>query len=590
MPWGSFIWGSSTWGGGVTGTGQPIRTPVAGLYIDNLHFDDSGEGLDLINTIPEDDEERVRVGAHILFQVVAYSMPIDPNTKVWVTVGSNPRELAYDEAGSGFQPGWDGPQSSITYSKSPASFFYDQIAVAIDPTSLLPSHTKILVEVQAKAGTWLLNRAYSFTTQYVEAPVVDEILWLTPRQARLRFREGMQQDEQPGGTLYLKTLTGGFEFVAPNKLTVRSHRPHTDWIGYWIGLNGSAYPQNNRYLQIASVDAVNGEITLDTRGLALKSDDGIDLDADGNAVRKRTLRGVLSSYRIEQNLTEESVVTCAYEPVVQTVRKPDVTEIPFGADITRYVVVGLHDDISIGRKYKWHLSRAINEFDEDADSTSIFKFTTPLFGSPEQRIKLWDFIPYPDQQEDEDNDKLFNKMAVVLQDALNVMWYRCDRLTYLHDPDNAPDSWIPYLLYTLGNPFRLPLNWLQERRLCAVLTAVYKKVGTAKIIEDALTFFLGGTFIVQPFQSADWWVLGTDALGVDTILGPSSKYAKNAYEIISSRELTDEEERIVRHIAETLDPAYMHLVRIMEPGEPSGTLQFWTLGASGLGFATGLAP
>lgn len=590
MTWGSHLWGSSIWGGGGLGTGKPIRTPVAGLYIDNLRFDDTGEGMGLINTIPENDEERVLVTAHILFQVVSYGLPIDPVMKVWVTVEGVGRQLAFDEAAGGFQPGWDGPSSSLTYRQSPAATFYDEALVAIDPTSNFPSHARIDVEVQAQAVSDLLRASYHFTTQYTEAPVVDEILWLTPRRARLRFREGMQQDSQPGGTLFLLTLTGGIEFIAPNKLAVRSATPHTDWIGYWVGLNGSAYPQNNRYLQVSAVDAAQGEITLDTQGRDFINDAGIDKDADENVIRTRTLRGVLSSYRIAADLDSEDDVACAYEPVIEAVRIPDETEAPEGADLTRYAIIDLHDDISIGRHYAFHLSRAVSEYADEADSTSVFSFVTPRFGSPPGRITLWDLMPPSDQDEDDEGSKLLHKMACVIQDALNVIWHRCDQLQYLHDPDNAPDSWIPYLLYSLGNPFRLPLNWIQQRQLCSVLTAVYKKSGTAKIIEDTLTFFLGGTFIVQPFQSADWWTLGQDAIGVDTVLGPSSKYAKNAYEILSSRELTDDEARIVRHVAETLDPVYMHLVRIVEPGQTSSTLQFWTLGGSGLGFGSELAP
>lgn len=591
MPWGSHVWGSSIWGGGGVGTGKPIRTPVAGLYIDNLRFDSTGEGVDLINTIPEHQEERVLITAHILFQVIAYAFPLDNKLKVWVTVGDGPRTLALDEAGLGFQNGYNGPDSSISYRKSPGSLIYDEAAVALDPETDFPSHTKITVEVEAEASADLLRASYYFTTQYTEAPVVDDILWLNPRRARLRFREKMQQDEQPGGTLYLKTLSGGFEFVAPNKLIVRNLTPHTNWIGYWVGTTGSAYPQNNGYFLISAIDAANEEVTVTVGDKPFKNDNGIDKDADGNVIRNRDLRGVISSYAFSADpSSEEDDVTCAYPPMVVSVRKPDVIELPLYAEEEQYVIVDFHDDISIGRRYNSHLIKAINEYEDVADSSSVHQFLTPTFGSPEKRVKLWDFIPELDKEEDEAEEDQLQKMAVVLQDLINVLWYRCDSLQYLYDPDRAPDSWIPYLLYTLGNPFRLPLNLLEQRRLCSVLTAVYKQVGTAKIIEETLAFFLGGTFIVQPFQTADWWVLGESQIGIDTILGPSNKYAKNCYEIISSQALTADQERAVRHIAQALDPVYMHLVRIVEPGETSGTLQFWTLGASGLGYTSVLAP
>jgi phage tail-like protein len=177
-----------------------------------------------------------------------------------------------------------------------------------------------------------------------------------------------------------------------------------------------------------------------------------------------------------------------------------------------------------------------------------------------------------------------------LQDMLNVLWHRCDQLPLLSDPDSAPRDWIPYLLYSMGNPFRFNLTELQQRRLIAVLAAIFKQTGTVKVIEDTLAFFLGLQFQVNPFITADWWSLGTSTLGIDAILGPSTEFARNAYEIIAPQTLTVEQRRIVVDIATTLDPLYMHLIRIVEPGDTPGTLTFWVLGESSLGFTTQLAP
>jgi phage tail-like protein len=392
------------------------------------------------------------------------------------------------------------------------------------------------------------------------------------------------------GTLYAKTLSGGFEFVAPNKLRISNLVPDAEWIGYWLGATGSCYPQNNVYFKIAEVDAANKEITL-TVDKPIKDDTGVDADSDGNIVRNRVLRGVITSYKLAADPDSETdAVTCAYAPVVTEIREPQSIEIPLSADSRQYSIITLHDDISIGRCYTIHLAKVKNEYDIEAEDTSIYEFVSDTFGSPADRIKLWDFMPELDKQEDTEAEQQLQKMAVVLQDLLNVLWHRSDSIKYLYDPDNAPDSWIPYLLYTLGNPFRMPLDILQQRRLCSVLSAIYKQVGTAKIIEDTLTFFLGGTFIVQTYQTANWWTLNTSVLGTTTVLGPSTKYGKNAYEIISSRALTEDERRYVTHIARTLDPLYMHLIRIVEPGDTSGTLTYWTLSMSGLGYGSELAP
>lgn len=545
--------------------GTAVQAHVAGLYIDNLHIDNIPDDLAVINTIPENTETAVLCTANIALQICAFNDPLTAVTKAWVKIGDAPRELAYDQAGTGFQTGFDGPDSSYDVKQSVGSSVDDEGWLVIDPTTDFPSDTKIMVDVQAQAGAEILNLSYYFNTAFTEAPVVAEILWINPRRARLKFREAMRTNNLDGGTLYMASITGGMEYVAPNMLLTTGKVPKVEWIGYWIGVTGSAYPQNNRYLRVTAVDSANNLIVIDNENLPLKDDNGIDKDSDGNTLRTRVLRGVITSFKIEGDLDSESEVACSYEPIIINVRAAEQIEMPTDGDPDKYAIVDLHDDISISRKYKWHTIKAISEYEIAADLTSIHSFTSPSFNTPVDRIKIWDFIPDLDKEEDNAHQNHLNKMAVVLQDMLNVLWHRCDTLQYLYDPDRATDAWIPYLLYTLGNPFRLPLNVLHQRRLCSVLSAIYKQVGTAKIIEETLTFFLDGNFTVSTFQSRDWWELGTSALNSTAILGPSTKRAKNCYEIISDRVLTDEERDAARHIAETLDPLYMHLVRIIEP-------------------------
>ena len=542
-----------------------VRTQVSGLYIDNLHYDDTSAALDLINTVPEHNETAVLTDTDIRLQIVAYNLALSNLTKVWITIGSGARELVYDEAGTGFAAGWNGTNSSYTLKQSVGSSLLDEGWLVIDRTTDLPPDTLILVEVQAQDGVVTLNDSYSFTTAFTAAPAIDETLWLTPRKVRIRFREAMQADAIEGGTFFQAAISGGMEFVAPNQVRTTGQNPLESWIGYWFGATGSAYPANNGYYKITAVDLTNKLITCDTGSLQFKADDGIDKDADDNVIRTRILRGVISSYRIEGDIDSEVVVACSYEPVVLSARRALEIELPLGADWTRYAILQLHDDISINRIYNLHLVKAVSEYGIAADATSYYQFTTPSFGSPADRIKIWDFMTSLDKQEDAEYQNQLYKMAVVLQDMLNVLWHRCDSLNNLYDADLAQDSWIPYLLYMLGNPFRLPLNILEQRRLCTVLSAIYQRVGTARVIEETLAFFLDATFEVRSFQSMDWWILGTSVLGTSTILGPSTKYAKNSYEIESSRVLSEEDRQKVRHIAEILDPLYMHLIRIIEP-------------------------
>lgn len=542
-----------------------IRVALPGLYADHFRYDDDPVGIALINTIPEDNETDVKDDALIELWIVSLtSVVVDSTLKVWVTINDGTKELAYDGSAGGFQTGYNGANSSATWQASPDAGLNDETVIRIHPETAFPSGSSVTVEVSASAGAYVLSEEYTFYVQYTEAPVVDEILWITPRKARLRFRETMEYGTDEGEILYLVDLTGRAEFAAPDRVTVQGALD-SNWIGYWLGIFGSGYPFNNGYHKISGLDAVNKQLILDVGSHNIVADDGIDTDADGRIIRQRMLRCVISSHRIEGRPQDESEIACAFEPVVTSLRSPEIDEIPLGADSERYIIVELHDDISYGRAYKWHIVKAENEYGQVADATSEFAFTSPSFGMPIDRIKLWDFFSEFDKDEDELAENLLEKMCCVLQDLLNVLWQRCDTLQYLNDPDSAPENWIPYLLYSLANPFQFPMTLQQQRALATILVIMHKRGGTIRVIEETLGFFLNGTFDVRTFHDASWWILGTSILGTDTILGPGSTYAKNCYEIISSRILTESERLIVRQIAEYLDPPYMHLVRIVEP-------------------------
>ena len=539
-----------------------IRTPVGALYVDNNRVDNLGVGIDYINNVPEDTETRVKVSASIKLWIVSFGANDVANVLINVTRDGN-TALAYDQAGTGFQTGWSGV---ATLQSSPSSGNNDELILELIPDTVFTSLDVITVRVQGDAGIDSIDTSYTFTIQDIDPPTVDEILWREPRQARLRFTKTMKQDDEYGGTLFIKSISGAMEFVAPNSVRIKNFVPTSDLIGYWIGVTGSAYPGNNGYFKIDSVSSTNKTLTFDMTGLApIKNDDGVDKDSSGIVVRSRNLRGFISSYRFEARPQDEVGIECAYEPIVLSVRAPLLEEIPQDADITRYVIINLHDDISINRLYKLHLGMAEDFIRNAADVTSIFDFTSPSFGYPSKRVNLWDLIPVPTQDEDLLHGGELRKLTCVLQDVLNVLWHRADSFENLNDPYTAPSKWVDYLLYSLGNPFRFPLTPLGKRRLISVLIPIYKRMGTEKIIEDVIAFFLGIAMDVRPFISGDYWEIGSGLLGVSTILGPGSAYARNSYEIVTPVVLTSEQERIVREIATTLHPFYMHLVRISGP-------------------------
>ena len=85
----------------------------------------------------------------------------------------------------------------------------------------------------------------------------------------------------------------------------------------------------------------------------------------------------------------------------------------------------------------------------------------------------------------------------------------------------------------------------------------------------------------------DTLVLGESELGVDWILGPSSRFALYAFNVRVDQALTDEQHRQLRAIVEYLKPAHTHFVDLLEPAPPS-TYDHWELGESELGVESDL--
>lgn len=567
-----------------------LRTPISTLYVDYINVSDPDAGLAIINTVPENGETRVQTTSHIALHVVAFNAALDVATLVYITI-NGVRELAYDQAGSGFQPGYAGAESIATLQMSPGAAVNDELLLTIDLENDLASEAEVIVEVFASSAGEDFNAAYSFTAENTAQPVFDEILWIDPRRFRGRFKDPMQANSLAHGTLFFTDISGAYYVEAPNKITLRGIDLDADWLGCWLGLTGSAYPQNNRYLEIIGFDAANSQILVNTISKDLKNDTGIDQDADGNIIRERVLKGTISSYRIASQAINEDEIQCAYEPLITALRLPTVEEIPQDADASRYIIVDLHDDISFGRRYHFHCVKVVNDLGTEAIESQTFQTVTPWFGMPTTRARLWEqIIPAKDREDDLENGTgELRKIALTLQDLFNSLWYRTDKINSLFDPDDCPREWLPFLLYTLGNPFQFPLTELQQRRLASVLIPIHRKTGVEAIIEDTLAFFLGGEFVVKQFISTEFWPLGTAALGIGTILGPDTRYARNCYEIISSITLNDDQRRMVRDIAEYLDPLYMHLLRIVEPGDTPTFSAYWVLGESALEIGTMLS-
>lgn len=195
------------------------------------------------------------------------------------------------------------------------------------------------------------------------------------------------------------------------------------------------------------------------------------------------------------------------------------------------------------------------------DNAVTFAAFNPVI--PEgRRYQLWDFIPEKNKREDRTRD--LYKFIHVLQESLNLVLHEIDRMADILDPDLAPEDHIDAMLADLGNPFRFDLDLADKRRLLGVLVAVYQLKGTKPGIVNVIQFLLGLTIEVESIVGTSW-TLGEDFLGVDTYLGSSDPYTLYSYQIVSPVTLTAEQRSRIRYVAEYMQSAHEHLIRIVEP-------------------------
>jgi len=418
---------------------------------------------------------------------------------------------------------------------------------------------------------------YTFTTEDLTAPTIVGVLWLNPRQVRLQFSEAMQADGELGSPTFCRMSVGGMEFVAPNKIRCPGLGATSAWVGYYAHAFGSYHPRNNTARAILAV-GVGGELTLDTTEHGeIVSDAGIDYNQLQQIARRRVLRATVSSFRIVARLSSEGAgleqtdpqtVQCAYEPQVTGCALPAQEDIASGASQERYVIVTFHDDVSINRLYRIDAVRVADTVGNLAMLRQQ-NTTAPSFGSPVDRFQIWDFLLPAVQDEDMDAQQLVRKMCVVLQDLLNVLWYRIEGLQWLYDAWRIRADMLPWLLHHLGNPFTFPMTSVRlQRRLAERLLGFYRLVGTVHGLEEMLSFFLGLTAHIVPYWPDRAWRLGISTLGVTTYLAPADDWLQNSYEVhvhvAALGTLTDEQLRQISDICNWADAVDMHLARIRE--------------------------
>ncbi|MEM6288619.1 MAG: phage tail protein [Bacteroidota bacterium] len=202
-----------------------------------------------------------------------------------------------------------------------------------------------------------------------------------------------------------------------------------------------------------------------------------------------------------------------------------------------------------------------------------------------RRFDLWSMLPKHNRREDQTGDLW--RFIACLQEVTDLLLAEVDRFPEVFDIERAPEIYVDLILADLGNPFPFDLDELGKRRLASVLVEMYRQKGTARGIINAVRFFLGVEIQAVTAYAGEALVLGESELGVDWILGPSSRFALYAFDVIVDVPLTDAQRSQLRAIVEYLKPAHTHFVNLIEPAPPA-FIDHWELGVSEIGVTTDL--
>lgn len=202
-----------------------------------------------------------------------------------------------------------------------------------------------------------------------------------------------------------------------------------------------------------------------------------------------------------------------------------------------------------------------------------------------RHFDLWFMLSKHNRRNDTTGD--LRRFIDCLQEVLDLLLSEIDRFPDIFDIERARAPFLDLILHDLGNPFPFELDELGKRRLATVLVEMYRQKGTAVGIKNAIRFFLGVTITdITPFTATSL-ILGESELGVDWELGPSSRFARYAFNIEVDIPLTNVQRRQIRNIVDYLRPAHTHFVDLIEPTPPP-TFEHWELGISELGTTSDL--
>jgi phage tail-like protein len=202
---------------------------------------------------------------------------------------------------------------------------------------------------------------------------------------------------------------------------------------------------------------------------------------------------------------------------------------------------------------------------------------------PNRRFDLASMLPKMNRRADASGD--LAAFIACIQEVTDWLLADLDALPDLIDIERAPEWMLDRILADLGNPFTFDLTELEKRKLAAILVGIYQLKGTAPGIKNAVRFFVGLDDLTITALTATTLVLGESELGVDWELGPSTRFAKYAFEATVSRVLTDAERASVQALVRYMKPAHTHFVALNEP-VVAAVFNGWEIGTSELGVST----
>jgi len=180
-----------------------------------------------------------------------------------------------------------------------------------------------------------------------------------------------------------------------------------------------------------------------------------------------------------------------------------------------------------------------------------------------RRFDLSSMLPRPNRREGQTGD--LSRFIACLQEVTDPLLAEVDRFPEVFDIERAPEVIVDLTLADLGNPFPFDLDELGKRRLASVLVEMYRQNVTARGIINAVRFFVAVEIQAVRAYAGEALVLGESDLGVDWILGPSSRFALYPFDVIVDVPLTDAQRSQLRAIVEFRKPDRTHFVNLIEP-------------------------